>query len=188
MVWYISVKRVTVAVFYTYIGYVQANWIREAEDTYRRSLTWKPAVATLIEHKICVNKVGASHVWYEFDVDGERFVGDKFRSGGIYKEEHLVNANLLGVGTELIVYHNPGDPTESAIKLAADRGIEAFFAFNALFCAGLAFRCVRCETIFPNILYRFLNVNRRFSENTGIKQRTSSQRRPGSSFGGTPKR
>jgi hypothetical protein len=185
MPWYISFARVIICGFYVNLAAVQANWIREAEDAYKRSLTWKPAVGTIVEHKVLINKFGASHVWYNFSVGGQQYAGDRFRSGGIYKEEHLRNANLIGVGTELVVHYNPGDPTENAIKIATDRGIEGFFAFNVCFCLIIAYRSVRCETILPNLFYRFLNVNRRFGEPTGMRTRASSAKRPGQGYAKT---
>ncbi len=104
MPWFISFARLAVCGVYSGFAAMQANWVREAEDAYRRSLTWKPAVGTITEHKVLLNRLGASHVWYNFSVGGTQYTGDTFRSGGIYKEEHLKNASLLGVGTELVVY------------------------------------------------------------------------------------
>ena len=184
MPWYISFGRLCYCAGYLSFGALQAKWILEAEDRYKRSLSWKPAVGTITEHKILFNKFGASHVWYRFkpDESEEEFTGDQFRSGGVFKEEHLRHANLLGVGTELVVYYNPGDPTESALKIACDRGIEAYFAVNTLLCFYISYRCLRCETILPHMFYRFLNVNRRFSENTGMKQQTTTRQRPGTSY------
>ena len=149
MPWYISVGRIVWCTMYTAFGYMQLRWIIDAEDRYRRSLSWRPAVGTITEHKMLFNKLGASHVWYRFTPDGgaEEFKGDQFRSGGIVKEEHLKHANLLGVGTELVVYYNPGDPHESALKIACDRHLEAWFAFNTLLCFYIGYRCLRCETM-----------------------------------------
>lgn len=172
MPWYISFGRVTYCVLYSIFSYVQLKWIMDAEDRYRRSLSWRPAVGVITDHHQIFNKLGASHVWYRFKPDGEggqEYKGDTFRSGGIFKEEPLKHANLLGVGTELVVYYNPGDPNESALKIAVDRHVEAYFAFNVLLCGYIAYRCVRCETILPNMFYRFLNVNHRLSENTGMR-------------------
>jgi hypothetical protein len=185
MTWYISFARVGMCAFYGTLGGIQLNWIREAEDAYRRSLTWKPAVGTITEHKVILNKLGASHVWYGFSVGGVQYTGDRFRSGGIYKEEHLRNPSLLGVGTELVVYYNPGDPSENAVKIATDRPLEGFFAANILVCMTIAYRCVRCETVLPNLFYRFLNVNRRFAEPTGMRTRASKARRPGQGYANT---
>lgn len=182
MPWYLSFSRITQTCLYSWAAFVQANWIRHAEDTYRRSLTWSAAVGTIYEHKIVFNKMGASHVWYRFTVNGKEYTGDQFRSGGIYKEEHLKNATLLGVGTELVIYYNPGDPTESAIKIAQDRSIEAFFVLNTLFCLAIAYRCVRCETLLPTSFYRFLNVNRRLAEGTGMRIQSNKRKRPGRSY------
>lgn len=187
MPWYVSFARIFTCGFYSFLAHMQATWIRDAEDTYLRSLTWKPAVATVFEHKLVYNKLGASHVWYRFDVDGKSYVGDSFRSGGIYKEEHLMNSHLLGAGTELVAYYNPGDPNESALKIANDRPMEALIAGNVLLCLFIAFRAVRCETMMPNMFYRFLNVNRRFAENTGLKLPTNSRPRPGSQAPGATK-
>mmetsp|Transcript_25094 Transcript_25094/g.77564 ORF Transcript_25094/g.77564 Transcript_25094/m.77564 type:complete len:189 (-) Transcript_25094:45-611(-) len=185
MPWYVSMARVALCVYFSGLGAMQANWIREAEDAYRRSLTWKPAVGTITEHRVILNKVGASHVWYKFSVGGETYTGDRFKSGGLYKEEHLRNASLLGVGTELVVYYNPGDPSENAIKISTDRKLEAFLAFNIAVCWVIAFRSVRCETVLPNLFYRFLNVNRRFAEPTGMRTRRRTGRRPGQGYAET---
>jgi hypothetical protein len=198
MPWYLSFGRIVYCIGYGSFAALQASWILDAEDRYRRSLSWKPAVGTITEHKILFNKFGASHVWYKFKpdavdekdknsnknaaTDDGYYVGDQFRSGGVFKEEHLKHANLLGVGTELVIYYNPGDPTESAMKIACDRGLEAYFAVNVLLCFYISYRCLRCETIFPHMFYRFLNVNRRFSENTGMKMQTTTKKRPGTSY------
>jgi hypothetical protein len=211
MPWYISFGRIAYFAGYMSFGLLQAKWIIEAEDRYKRSLSWKPAVGTITEHKIVFNKFGASHVWYKFKPDilegdaaearakakaGEgnsssgssssdqeiEYSGDQFRSGGMFKEEHLRHANLLGVGTELVVYYNPGDPSESALKIACDRGLEAYFLVNTLLCLYISYRCLRCETILPHMFYRFLNVNRRFSENTGMRLQRTTQKRPGTSY------
>lgn len=179
MPWYISFSRLAICGAYSYMAYCQGNWIRDAEDAYLRSLTWKPVVATIYEHKIVFNKLGASHVWYRFVVDGTTYSGDQFRSGGIYKEEHVRNSHLLGVGTELVAYYNPANPEQSALKIANDRGVEVFVAVNIALCLAVAYRAVRCETVLPNLFYRFLNVNRRFAENTGLKTPNSSKPRPG---------
>jgi hypothetical protein len=184
MPWYLSFGRLAYFAGYASFAVVQLRWIIDAEDRYRRSLTWKPAVATITDHKIIFNKFGASHVWYRFRPEGsaEDVAGDQFRSGGMFREEHIRHSNLLGVGTELVAYYNPGDPTESALKIACDRHLEAYFAVNVLLCAYIAYRCLRCETILPNMFYRFLNVNRRFSENTGMRLQRTTQKRPGTSY------
>lgn len=193
MPWYISPVRLTACGVYLYFAYVQSHWIMTAEDRYRRSLTWKPAVGTLIEHKIVLNKLGASHVWYKFEADGVEYTGDRFKSGGVNVEEHLKNPTLLGVGTQLVVYYNPEEPKrESAIKIAADRPTEFMFALNILLCLTIAYRSVRCETLWPNMVYRFLHSNRRLVEPTGMRQqRTHNMQKPKygkgfSSAGGFP--
>lgn len=146
-----------------------ANWIQSAEDSYKRSLTWKPAVATIFEHQIVMKRGGSSHVSYRFNVDGVEFEGDRFRSGGIHKEEMVANPMLLGAGTELVVYYNPADPNENAIKIQNDRPSELLFFVGILTALTISFRSVRCETIFPNMFYRFLGKNRGMGA-SGIKQ------------------
>lgn len=189
MPWYLSFSRVAMFVGYTAVAGIEANWLRIAEDRYRRSLSWQPSVATVIEHKIVANKFASSHVWYQYEVDGQKYVAEQFRSGGLNVEERLKNPTLLGVGTELVCYYNPADPSEAAIKLQQDREGQLFYGVNALLCAAIAYRCLRCETLFPPLLYRFLHVNRRFAERTGMKSHSgNSRRRPGMDHGGTPQR
>lgn len=170
MPWYLSWYRVGICGIYCYFAFVQVNWILVAEDRFRRSLAWKPAIGTIFEHKVILNKFGASHVWYKFSVNGKEYVGDRFKSGGINVEEHVRHPTLLGVGTELVVYYDEENPAESAVKIASDRGSESFFVFNILLCLGIAYRCVRCETLWPNIFYRFMHMNRRIVETTGMRQ------------------
>lgn len=172
MPWYFSGFRVTFALLYGAMTYSLAQRIVEAEDRYRRSLTWKPAVATIHEHRVVMKRGGSSYVSYQFDVNGERVTGDRFRSGGIHKEEMVSNPMLLGAGTELIVYYNPADPTENAIKIQTDRPSEYIFAFGMFLTIGMVYRSLRCETILPNMFYRFLGANRRI-ETTGMRQQRS---------------
>lgn len=170
MPWYFSTFRVCFAGLYGGFAYIQLKWIVEAEDRYRRSTTWKPAVGTIFDHKIVMKRGGSSHVKYKFDVDSQEFIGDRFRSGGLHKEEMIPNPQLLGAGTKLVVYYNPASPAESAIKLQPDRAAEAFFAISITLCAIIAYRSVRCETILPNMFYRFLGVNRRQGGISGLAQ------------------
>lgn len=189
MPWYISFSRVAMFCGYSAVAAMELNWIRTAEDRYRRSLSWSPTVATIVEHKIVANKFASSHIWYKFHVDGSEYVAEQFRSGGLNVEERLKNPTLLGAGTELVVYYNPADPSEAAVKLQQDREGELFYGLNALLCIAIAYRCLRCETLFPSLLYRFLNVNRRFAERTGMKSHSAnSRRRAGMDHGGTPQR
>ncbi|KAL7695096.1 Protein of unknown function (DUF3592) [Lotmaria passim] len=170
MPWYLSPFRVGFCVVYGYFGYVQVRWIAEAEDRYRRSSTWKPAVGTIFDHKVVMTRGGSSHVQYKFTVDGTEYVGDRFRSGGVHKEEMVTNPTLLGAGTQLVIYYNPADPTESAIKMQTDRAAESVFVIGAALSFLIAFRSVRCETILPNMFYRFLGVNRRVGGISGLRE------------------
>lgn len=169
MPWYLSTARVSLAIFYSTLFAFQAKWVYEAEDRYRRSLSWVPTVGTITFHNMSIRRLGSSVVHYEYEVDGKKYVGKRFRSGGIGDEEQLSNPTLLGIGTELIIHYNPQDPQDSAIKIQADRGAEVFFAFGMLACLIVAFRAVRCETIVPNLYYRALGGSRRLSNNTGLK-------------------
>lgn len=173
MPWYLSTFRVGFCAIYAYFGYVQVRWLLETEDRYRRSSTWKPAVGTIFDHKVVMTRGGSSYVQYKFNVDGVEYIGDRFRSGGIHKEEMVSNPTLLGAGTQLVVYYNPADPSESAIKLQADRGAESVFVIGSLLSFLIAFRAVRCETILPNMFYRFLGVNRRVGGISGLRQARS---------------
>ena len=170
MPWYISPLRLGLCAVYGYFAKCQAGWIFEAEDRFRRSLTWKSTVGTIIEHKIVFNKFGASHIWYKYSVDGKEYIGDRFKSGGVNLEEHVNSPTLLGCGTELIVYYDETDPQQSAVKIQSDRAGEAFFVANIAICLAICYRSVRCETLLPNLFYRFLNVNRRMAEPTGMKK------------------
>ncbi|EAN84803.1 hypothetical protein, conserved [Trypanosoma cruzi] len=178
MPWYLSTFRVSFCAIYSYLAYLQLRWIAEAEERYRRSLTWKPAVATIFDHNIVMKRGGSSHVQYRFVVGGKEYVGDRFRSGGIHKEEMVSNPALLGAGTQLVVYHNPADPNESAIKLQTDRGAESVFLLGIAVSLLVSYRSVRCETILPNMFYTFLGVNRRLGGITGLKEaRTHSKQK-----------
>lgn len=170
MPWYFSPFRIAISAVYGYFGIVQARWVWEAEDRLHRSATWLPAVGTIFDHKIVINRGGSSRVQYKFTVDGKEYVGDRFRSGSVFREETVSNPALLGAGTQLVVYYNPADPRESAIKIQADRGIESVFATGIFFSFFVAIRAVRCETILPNMFYRFLSVNRRVGGISGLKQ------------------
>jgi hypothetical protein len=161
-----------------------ATWINEAEDRYRRSLTWLPAVGTIYEHYLVFKGGGSSHVNYKFDVDSKQYTGSRFRSGGIHEEEAVTNPMLLGTGTQLVVYYNPANPMENAIKIQHDRVSEALFGVGILMCLGVAYRSVRCETIIPNLFYRFIGGNRRMNEPTGMKQQRSHAKQ-GQKFGRT---
>jgi hypothetical protein len=159
MPWYFSGSRFALAAFYGYIGYTQFEWIRDSEQRYERSLAWRPAVATVLEHKVVFNRLGASQIRYRFEApDGTAHEGDRFRSGGIYKEDYLENSRMAQVGHELVVHYNPADPSENAVKIASDRPMQCFFAFNVLLCAIVAYRSLRCEAVFPNMFHRFLSV------------------------------
>ncbi|KAG8340014.1 hypothetical protein TRVL_09156 [Trypanosoma vivax] len=178
MPWYLSSFRVSLCAVYSYFAYAQARWIFEAEERYRRSLTWKPAVGTIFDHKIVMKRGGSSHVQYRFEVEGAEYVGDRFRSGGIHKEEMVSNPALLGAGTQLVVYYNPSNPDESAIKLQTDRSAESTFIFGIVISILVAYRSVRCETVLPNMFYSFLSVNRRLGGLTGLREaRTHSRQR-----------
>jgi hypothetical protein len=157
---------------YFFFAVKMAQWIQSAEDCYKRSLTWKPVVATIHEHQIVMKRGGSSHVEYKFVVDGKEYEGDRFRSGGIHKEEMVPNPMLLGAGTELVVYYNPADPSENAIKIQNDRPSELLFFVGIVTALTISFRAVRCETIFPNMLYRFLGGNRRMGA-SGLKEQRS---------------
>lgn len=148
----------------------QVRWITEAEERYRRSGCWKPAVGTIFDHKIVLKRGGSSYVQYSFSVNGKEFIGDRFKSGGIHKEEAVSNPTLLGAGTQLIVYYNPADPNESAIKLAADRAAESVFVCGVVLSCLIAYRAVRCETVLPNLFYRFLSANRRAGGISGLRE------------------
>lgn len=170
MPWYLSPFRVGFCAIYAYFAAAQTRWIAEAEDRYRRSSTWKPAVGTIFDHRVVLKRGGSSYVRYKFTVDGVEFTGDRFRSGGVHREEMVSNPALLGAGTQLVVYYNPADPTESAIKIQTDRGAASVFAIGIALSCVIAFRSVRCETILPNMFYRFLGVNRRVGGITGLRQ------------------
>ncbi|KAH9581922.1 Protein of unknown function DUF3592 [Trypanosoma melophagium] len=178
MPWYLSTFRLGFCAIYSYFAYVQVKWIVEAEERYKRSLTWKPAVGTIFDHKIVMKRGGSSYVQYRFEVDGEEYVGDRFNSGGIHKEEMVSRPALLGAGTQLVVYYNPADPNESAIKLQTDRGAESVFLLGIAISVLVAYRSVRCETILPNMFYTFLGVNRRLGGITGLREaRTHSRQK-----------
>ncbi|CAD2214145.1 Protein of unknown function (DUF3592), putative [Angomonas deanei] len=178
MTWYISPFRVSFCAVYSLFAYLQVKWIVEAEDRYRRSATWKPAVGTIFDHKIVMKRGGSSHVMYKFEVDGKEYVGERFRSGGVHMEEMVKNPALLGAGTELVIYYNPADPSESAMKIQTDRSAESVFFFGILISVLIAYRSVRCETILPNMFYRFLGANRRVTGMTGLRQaRTHSKQK-----------
>lgn len=178
MPWYISPFRVTLTSIYGCFALIQINWIKEAEERYRRSGSWKPAVGTIFNHKIVMKRGGSSYVQYVFEVDGKEYIGDRFKSGGIHKEEAVSNPMLLGAGTQLIIYYNPADPRESAIKLAADRAAESVFACGIALSLLIAYRSVRCETVLPNMFYRFLGANRRMGGMTGLREaRTHSRQK-----------
>lgn len=176
MAWYLSAFRVSFCGIYSYFAAVQIKWILEAEDRYRRSLTWRPAVGTIFDHKVVLKRGGSSYVQYKYEVEGKEYVGDRFRSGGIYKEEMLTNPTLLGAGTQVVVFYDPANPAESAMKLQADRAAESIFYIGIFFSVFIAFRSVRCETILPNMFYTFLGSNRRVTNMTGLRQaRTHSK-------------
>ncbi|CCW59951.1 unnamed protein product [Phytomonas sp. EM1] len=170
MPWYLSTFRVGFSIIYSYFAYVQVRWIADAEDRYRRSMTWKPVVGTILDHKIVMKRGGSSQVRYGFNVNGKDYVGDRFRSGGVHKEEMVPNPTLLGAGTQLIVYYNPADPSESAIKLQADRSAESIFVIGTVLSLLFSYRAVRCETILPNMFYRFLGANRQRGGISGLRQ------------------
>jgi len=176
MPWYLSWMRLGVSSVFTLYACTIARWVFDAEDRYRRSLTWKPAVATIIEHQLTASKLGASYVRYRFMVGNDVVVGDRFRSGSVQREEHLSNPALIGAGTELVIHYNPADPRESAIKIQKDRSTDAvlfhLFAVSLL----IAYRAVRCETIVPNLFYRFLSANRRMADASGLKQQRQHSR------------
>jgi hypothetical protein len=169
MPWYLSGFRCSMCCAYLFFAAKMGGWIQAAEDSYRRSLTWKPVVATIFEHKIVMKRGGSSYVQYRFNVDGQQYEGDRFRSGGIHKEEMVPNPMLLGAGTELVVYYNPANPAENAIKIQNDRPSELLFVVGILTALTISYRAVRCETIFPNMFYRFLGGNRRVGA-SGLKQ------------------
>ena len=171
MPWYLSTARVGLCAFYTTLFVTQATWIYSAEDRYRRSLKWIPTVGTISAHSMSLRRLGSSIVEYTYEVDGIHYTGGRFKSGGIGNEEQLSNPTLLGIGTELVIHYDPADPSESAIKIQADRAAETFFMFGMLACAIVAYRAVRCETIVPNLYYRALGGSRRLANNTGLKAR-----------------
>lgn len=146
------------------------KWVMEAEDRLRRSSAWMPAVGTIFDHKIVLKRGGSSYVQYSFEVNGVEYIGDRFRSGGIHKEEAVSQPTLLGAGTQLVVYYNPVDPNESAIKLAPDRAGETVFGCGILLSFLIAYRAVRHETVLPNMFYRFLSANRRLGGITGLRE------------------
>eukprot|EP00796_Vickermania_ingenoplastis_P004964 gene4964-3562_t len=170
MPWYISPFRLGLCSIYSYFAVVQVKWVAEAEDRYRRSSSWRPAVGTIFDHKVVIKRGGSSYVQYSFTVDGKEYIGDRFKSGGVHKEEAVSNPMLLGAGTQVIVYYNPADPSESAIKLATDRAAETVFACGIAISLLIAYRAVRCETIFPNMFYRFLGANRRMGGISGLRE------------------
>lgn len=170
MPWYLSPFRVSFCAVYSTFACIQVRWIFEAEDRFRRSTTWRPAVGTIYDHRVVIKRGGSSYVRYKFRVDDKEYEGDRFRSGGLHKEEMVTNPALLGAGTELVVYYNPADPTESAMKIQTDRSAEVVFGLGIAISLLIAFRSVRCETIFPNMFYTFLSVNRRQGKITGLQQ------------------
>jgi hypothetical protein len=176
MPWYLSGFRVTFSGLYLMFAAMQATWITECDDRYKRSLTWKPAVGTIMEHHIVMKGGGCSSVKYAFEVDGVKYTGDRFRSGSIHKEEPLPNPALLGAGTELVVYYNPADPAENAIKVQNDRVSDGFVMATIVLCLVVSYRAVRCETIIPNMFYRFLNANKRLADGSGLKQQRTHAR------------
>jgi hypothetical protein len=176
MPWYFSGFRVSFSGLYLFLAAQQTMWIMDADDRYKRSLTWKPAVGTIMEHHIVMKGGGCSSIKYAFEVDGVKHTGDRFRSGSIHKEEPLSNPALLGAGTELVVYYNPADPSESAIKIQRDRTSDATVMMSIAVCIVLSYRAVRCETIIPNLFYRFLNANKRLADGSGLKQQRTHSR------------
>lgn len=172
MPWYLSGFRCGMSASYLYFAFVMGRWIQQSEDAYKQSLTWKPALATIYEHQIVMKRGGSSYVKYRFHVDGAAYDGDRFRSGGIHKEEMVSNPTLLGAGTELIVYYNPANPNDNAIKIQNDRPAEILFGVGIVFALTISFRAVRCETILPNMFFRFLGANRRLLA-SGLKQQRS---------------
>ncbi|EPY31764.1 hypothetical protein STCU_03261 [Strigomonas culicis] len=82
----------------------------------------------------------------------------------------LTNPTLLGAGTQVVVFYDPASPSESAIKLQADRGAESIFYIGICLSVFIAYRSVRCETILPNMFYRFLGSNRRVTSISGLRQ------------------
>lgn len=170
MPWYISPFRLFLCGFYSWAATLQVKWVAEAEDRFRRSMTWKPAVGTIFDHKIVLKRGGSSHVQYSFTVGDQEYVGDRFRSGGVHKEEAVSNPMLLGAGTQLVIYYDPANPNDSAIKLAPDRAAETVFAVGIFLSLLIAHRAVRCETILPNMFYRFLGANRRMGGVTGLRE------------------
>jgi hypothetical protein len=176
MPWYLSGFRVSFSAVYIFLGAQQTNWIMDANDRFKRSLTWKPAVGTILEHHIVMKGGGCSSIIYSFEVDGTKYKGDRFRSGSINKEEPIANPALLGAGTELVVYYNPANPEENAIKIQNDRASDAAVMATVAACLVLAFRSVRCETIVPNLFYRFLNSNKRLADGSGLKQQRTHSR------------
>jgi len=170
MPWYLSFGRVLNSLLVSCGGAAQLYWILEAEDRYKRSLLWKPTVAVITDHKLQFAKLGASRIEYEFKVKGQKYGGSFIKSGGIYEEEFLRNPQLLGVGTEIVVYYNPDDPgKESAVKLTTDRQTQALYSINVLVSAFMSYRLLRCETVIPQSIYRALSMNRRMLENTGLR-------------------
>eukprot|EP00760_Papus_ankaliazontas_P035259 PhM_4_TR7710/c0_g2_i1/m.64638 len=175
MPWYLSYGRVVHSIVNFSAASVQFYWILEAEDRYRRSLTWKPVVATVVDHKLLLWRMGASHVEYTFPdprlppESGAMIRGCRFKSGGLYEEEFLKNPKLLGVGTEIVVYYNPNDPTENTVKITDDHATVVMFAATAFFNAFVAYRVIRHESIIPGTIYRAFSANRRMVENTGLK-------------------
>ena len=176
MPWYLSGFRVSFCGLYLVFAAQQTQWILDADDRYKRSLTWKPTVGTILEHHIVMKGGGCSSILYAYEVEGKQYKGDRFRSGSIHKEEPLANPALLGAGTELIVYFNPADPSESSIKIQNDRGSDAIIMMTVLACLTLSYRAVRCESILPNLFYRFLNVNKRMVDGSGLKQQRAHAR------------
>lgn len=171
MPWYVSYHRIMIVSACCATAARHFSRIVDAEDRYSKSLTWVPAVAVIYDHRIVANKLGSSMLFYRFTAaDGKVHRGKRIRSGGMSEDEILRDPTLLGIGTELIVYYNPADPEESALKLQRDRTKETIWGIVSISLLGLAYRALRCEHLIPPICYRVFSANRRVFDQTGVRQ------------------
>eukprot|EP00758_Cryptobia_borreli_P013472 Tbor_TRINITY_DN5836_c1_g8::TRINITY_DN5836_c1_g8_i1::g.7085::m.7085 len=173
MPWYISPFRVGCAALYGTFGVIQCKWIWEAEDRYRRSISWEPTVGIIRRHSISYTRLGSSLIDYEYEVKGIKYTGNRFKSGGISNEEMLSNPSLLGNGTEVVIYYNPHYPAESAINIQSDRSSEVIYGVGIFMCFMVAVRAVRNDTVVPNLYYRVFG-SKRILDHGGLTPRGST--------------
>lgn len=111
---------------------------------------WRQVFATVVAAAVEITNVISANIEYEYEIDGKRFRGSRLRTlrveWGFWGASAHRTIDKYPVGSTIVVFVDPSDPSKSLIEPGGDKKFLPFVLVMSALAAGVGLRLIYAAT------------------------------------------